>query len=218
MAEIKSRNHNFIDLTGKKFGRLVVAGYHGRSQRGNSIWACVCECGGTINAKTSSLTSGKTVACGCKSKEGLAMMNAPSQTITDDGRLILRGGLEVLFDAADYPLIAQYSWTPMKHKGGSLVYACRRRPTFMFMHVLLMGGRGVDHKNGNGLDNRRENLRFATHSQNCRNSKKPRTSGQKYKGVVPPRRRTRCWKIRIRVDGKQKEFGRYATELEAAIA
>jgi hypothetical protein len=88
------------------------------------------------------------------------------------------------------------------------------------MHVVIMGRRGVDHKNGDGLDNRRENLRFATHEENARNSRKQRTSGNRYKGVVPPRptRGIEYWQAQININRKQVRFGRFGTEEDAARA
>jgi hypothetical protein len=56
------------------------------------------------------------------------------------------------------------------------------------MHSLLTGWPRVDHANGDGLDNRRQNLRQATQQQNMRNSRKYRGGSSRYKGV--------CWKIR----------------------
>lgn len=57
-----------------------------------------------------------------------------------------------------------------------------------FLHRVLLGlapgdRRKVDHKNGNGLDNRRSNLRLATNSQNCANRGKQSNNTSGYKGV-----------------------------------
>lgn len=52
------------DLTGKRFGRLVITGYIG-----NSKWLCLCDCGNDIIASTDHLMSGHTRSCGCYQKE-----------------------------------------------------------------------------------------------------------------------------------------------------
>ena len=65
----------------------------------------------------------------------------------------------------------------------------------------------------NPLDNRRENLRFVTHSANCLNSRKRRGTSSAHKGVS---RSGDKWQVVVRVDGKLKWIGKYATEAEAA--
>lgn len=92
----------------------------------------------------------------------------------------------------------------------------------IFMHRVLMNpekGYFVDHINGNGLDNRRENLRIATHAQNMRNSKKRKSSKWPYKGISYDNRSyhlSKKWRVRIRIDGKQIYAGRFETPEEAA--
>lgn len=56
------------DLTGKKFGNLVVLEYLGsrlRSGLKRGIWRCLCGCGNTTEQETNSLTSGHSKSCGC---------------------------------------------------------------------------------------------------------------------------------------------------------
>lgn len=63
---------NFLDLTGRKFGRLTVIGFSRdvkSGKRNRKYWNCICECGGTKEVRTDCLTSGNTTSCGCKHKE-----------------------------------------------------------------------------------------------------------------------------------------------------
>lgn len=90
------------------------------------------------------------------------------------------------------------------------------------MHREILGeqcaGFEVDHINGNRLNNRRENLRIATRSQNASNRPKYYSSGlSKYKGVRKVKGRSK-WSARIFVDGKEIHLGQYETEEEAAMA
>jgi hypothetical protein len=83
------------------------------------------------------------------------------------------------------------------------------------MHTFLMGVRGVDHENGDGLDNQRRNLRVATPTQNGGNMRlsKLNTSGRKgvsYKGKM--------WYASITIKGKSKGLGYYHSIDEAAAA
>lgn len=66
---------NAKDLTGKRFGRLVVVKRVGSNKKGNSIWECHCDCGNISNVVGYSLTDGKSRSCGCLQKEAVANMN-----------------------------------------------------------------------------------------------------------------------------------------------
>lgn len=56
--------HNFIDLTGMRFGRLVVVSRAG-TVKGKATWNCQCDCGGVSVVPTTHLKSGNTKSCGC---------------------------------------------------------------------------------------------------------------------------------------------------------
>jgi hypothetical protein len=67
--------NKIIDLTGKRFGRLVVLTLHPeRSRLGKARWACRCDCGGESIVCTNSLRSGSTKSCGCFAREMLAIL------------------------------------------------------------------------------------------------------------------------------------------------
>jgi hypothetical protein len=75
----------------------------------------------------------------------------------------------------------------------------------------------VDHKNRNGRDNRKANLRIANHSQNNMNRSGRKGTSSKYKGVSWYSR-CRCWRAMVHVDGKCHYLGRFENEEEAARA
>lgn len=54
------RPPNFIDLSGKRFGRLFVTEY-----LGNQNWSCLCDCGRTTIVNRGNIVSGRTRSCGC---------------------------------------------------------------------------------------------------------------------------------------------------------
>lgn len=54
-----------IDLTGQRFGKLVVAENAGKSPSGGTLWKCVCDCGNTIVALSGNLRNGHRRSCGC---------------------------------------------------------------------------------------------------------------------------------------------------------
>ena len=58
-----------IDLTGKRFGRLVVSFWCGKNKWGHVRWLCKCDCGSKILVTSSHLSSGNTKSCGCLLKD-----------------------------------------------------------------------------------------------------------------------------------------------------
>lgn len=88
-----------------------------------------------------------------------------------------------------------------------------------WMHLFVMKvQRGIDHKNGNRLDNTRNNLRIADQQQNMWNvAKRNGDYTSLYKGVYL-HHKGRKWVAQIRINGKQVYLGWFNTELEAANA
>lgn len=68
----KPADPRFIDLTGRRFGRLLVAGYAGRSGRMHR-WSCSCDCGSSCIVGRSNLTTGKASSCGCFRRDHSAL-------------------------------------------------------------------------------------------------------------------------------------------------
>lgn len=76
-------------------------------------------------------------------------------------------------------------------------------------------GMDVDHINHNGTDNRKENLRVCTRSQNMQNGLPRRDVSSKYKGVSWDKVNQR-WRTCIRYEGRQVNLGRFSDEVSAA--
>lgn len=136
----------------------------------------------------------------------------------------LSDGSIALVDDEDFVLLAQYSWNTLRTNGR--VYATTRSPdvdgdrTCRYMHRVILDAPAdiqVDHLNGDGLDNRRENLRLATNSQNSKNKGRYRNNSSGYKGVYKRLGRER-WRADIMSDGQRRRLGEFSSAEEAARA
>ena len=91
-------------------------------------------------------------------------------------------------------------------------YAYRKvRGVSVFLHHMILPHREgyvVDHVNGQGLDNRRQNLRYATYSQNSCNQRLRSDNMSGVKGVSWDAR-DRNWTAEVTVDGKKHRLGRF---------
>ena len=129
----------------------------------------------------------------------------------------LTKGYEAVIDAADIEAVQHVSWYASVYPDGS-VYACSRpkrdgEKITLRMHRVIMGdpwGLEVDHRDGNGLNNCKYNLRAATSSQNKCNRRISTLSKIGLKGVGLDKRDGRFY-ARIKKAGKQVSLGRFAT-------
>jgi hypothetical protein len=138
-------------------------------------------------------------------------------------------GRVALVDDADYELVSRHSWHVTEEVRGpgrrtygpyartGIYSPTDQRTRTLLMHVLITGIRtGIDHANGDGLDNRRENLRPAGQNLNSANARPGLARSSRFKGV----RRHQCgrWEARIRVDDRPVYLGLFSDEEVAARA
>lgn len=151
---------------------------------------------------------------------------APYRTSITTLAIPLGKGYEATIDYADAELTAGFVWRPLNQTTAKTVYAhAWHGKMHVYLHRLVVGAGPdelVDHKDGNGLDNRRANLRIATKSTNGANRPKDRSRKRlaftsDFKGVYWDGSRGR-WTARVHVDGKAKMLGRFDVEEEAARA
>ncbi|HMG65040.1 MAG TPA: hypothetical protein VK599_19005 [Streptosporangiaceae bacterium] len=137
-------------------------------------------------------------------------------------------GRAVLVDDEDHELVSRYRWhifeVQFRPNGRPLgPYAVARvndgggMAGQVRMHKLLTGWTLTDHINHDGLDNRRENLRMASKSQNAQNSRPRLNVSSPYKGVSWSVR-DGSWSADIVLNGRQRHLGLFSSELAAAYA
>jgi hypothetical protein len=147
-------------------------------------------------------------------------------------KIPLTQGKFAIVDPADYPRLAKFKWRLCRTKGKNVLYAersirlpesSRKRGSGRYSRILMHrqlihvpDGFVIDHINGNGLDNRRANLRLATVAQNAWNSKK-RNPVSGYKGVYFDRQK-HLWRAAIVCNRKRIHLGYFKNKLDAARA
>jgi hypothetical protein len=159
-------------------------------------------------------------------------------------RIPLTQGRFAIVDPQDYRRLSSYKWRLCRTRGKNVLYAERSvrlpggRYSRILMHRQIMGdlllasstqnpklrtqnyhrylsdGYVIDHINGNGLDNRRANLRLATVAQNAWNSKK-RKSRSGYKGVWFAADKG-LWRAAIVYHGRRIHLGYFTDKIAAA--
>lgn len=125
-----------------------------------------------------------------------------------------------LVDNGDFEYLDQWDWTAFLNNGKwyakrSLKY---KPVQVVLMHRVIMNapkGVLVDHISGDGLDNRRKNLRLSTTAQNQYNRGAPRQNTSGFKGVSL-HKKSKKYYAQIQVDGKLKFLGSFSDPVEAA--
>lgn len=165
---------SFIDLTGQRFGALKVLGlgkeYISPKGRRYLRWHCLCDCGKTCDVRPEMLKSGHTQSCGCLQKNTVSQMRKKynDYEIQEDYVIMYTTeGDAFLVDLEDFWKVKDICW----HKNDKGYFVNRDS---VGIHRIIMdcpNDYDVDHKKGklSRWDNRKENLRIATTSQNIMN-------------------------------------------------
>jgi hypothetical protein len=136
----------------------------------------------------------------------------------------LQNGLVALVDDEDYDHLIQYKWRAIKAR--DTFYAVDSSRKNNRMHRIIMNtakGMEVDHRDHNGLNNQKTNLRNCSFQENRRNRKKNINCIIPYKGVSISRQtrnnKLYCYiQATIKVNNKAKFLGFFPTPLDAAKA
>lgn len=137
----------------------------------------------------------------------------------------LSQGLFATVDDDDYEYLAQFKWYATRLR--NVCYAVRHSPKvkgkqfpLIKMHRVVANapdGLSIDHINGDGLDNRKINLRVCTTVENGRNRGKQKDNTSGYKGVTWHKRHKK-WYAQIKADGRNHFLGHFYDPIDAALA
>ncbi len=147
------------------------------------------------------------------------LRGTPPQSPDNSIRFIpLTQGKFAIVDAGDYEWLSGRRWHIVA--SGNTYAGRKEHGKTIYMHREIMKppkGMLVDHIDGNGLNNRRANLRVCTNQQNMRNIRKKPGASSIYKGVYHDKRRD-TWSAKICCGRKSTHIAVFATEIEAARA
>ena len=142
----------------------------------------------------------------------------------------LTQGKVAIVDAADYKWLNQWKWRAYRGNSSYTFYAVRWTPkikhkrSLEFMHRLILGLHNTDdthsdHINGDGLDNRRANLRLCNHCENMRNRRINSNNKAGFKGVhIYKIDCNKPYRAQIKVNNRKVHIGHYETAEAAARA
>ena len=152
------------------------------------------------------------------------MVKKKNQKIEIDGevcRIFAKGDHCILFDLQDIETLSKCCWSIDKRKTNTYAITNSLGKSVRMHRLLIDCGHKVssvvDHINGNGLDNRRCNLRVVDASTNCLNQFSIQGES-KYRGVCRSKSKLNPWRAHVCVRGSRVYLGSFATEESAAAA
>lgn len=133
--------------------------------------------------------------------------------------LTLKDGQQTQVSDDDFIYLSGFNWS--FNKCGYVMRREKDRSIYMHIEIAKRAGidcqNQVDHRDGSPLNNQIENLRAATNSQNCANSKISKSNTSGYKGVTRQKQNQK-WLAQIMVNRERIHLGYYNTKEAAAFA
>lgn len=206
-------------MTGKTIGLWSVLYRTENNKYRQTVWRCKCICGNEKDISGGRLRCNPPYSCGCvnknKSKNKWDLSGDFGIGYDNQGRTFY-------FDIEDFDIINKYYWRVHQHKYVSTaIYNPNTKKTAQIqLHRLIMSPlpeQEVDHINHIPYDNRKENLRIVSRSQNQMNTMTSTRNTSGVKGVHWDKDMNK-WRVRITVDGKRISLGFYSDINEAAKA
>jgi hypothetical protein len=217
------------DLTGMTFGRLTVLkqvdDYKHPNGTNRARWLCECSCPEhnqvIVNGDQLKNKNG-TRSCGCLQKESLDFVhtnNKKYNLYNLSGEYGIgwtsNTNKEFYFDLEDYNKIKDYCWREEVDHSGYHFLATTISGKHTIMSWIIIG-KYYDHQNRNALDNRKQNLRPSSYSENARNRSVPSNNTSGIIGVHWDKRKC-MWVVQIGFKGTRIRIGEYVNKTDAII-
>ena len=208
------------DIIGERFGRLEVLDFYDTVlTRGKKVsrYLCRCDCGNETVVRKNDLKSGNVRSCGCYRRDrAKEIKKVHNEYFIEDGvvHMFTQKGEEFIFSEEDLELVKPYCWS-LSDSG----YVTCSNEHMLKLHNLILGTDTKthygDHINHDRLDNRRENLRIVTPSQNRMNCGLRKDNKHGVTGIFTAGNR---WGARISYDHNNIVLGYFDTKEEAIKA
>lgn len=136
-------------------------------------------------------------------------------------KIQLTQGKIALVDDCDFEELSKYNWCVSERYNTSYAKRGFGKPhRTLLMHRVIMNakkGQEIDHRDGNGLNNQKENLRFCNHSENLYNQSLQKGKSSQFKGVYW-QKENKNWVSRLKINGRNISLGSFENEISAAKA
>jgi guanylate kinase len=213
------------------FGRLTVLEPDQQSSlkfpNKPSKWkyCCRCKCGAEVSVRKDALVSGITKSCGCLQKEISSNVNSKINRIEKYDNYVkiffYNCNDFTIIDACHYGKVKDFCWTKKERKDNKVSYAVARDGSKqLLLHRVVTECDDplflVDHKNGNGLDNRISNLRICDNSGNAKN--RNNLGSNNTSGATGVSKKNGKWEVQVYKDGKYNHIGSFSDWIDALSA
>jgi hypothetical protein len=214
------------DLRGERFGTLTVIREHTeRSKHNQRLWVCSCDCGSQTVILQHSLVTGNTKRCAKHPKNewrdcgDYVELDVSTKKYPNTFTKISKDDLGKCLSFKKKG--SRLRWMVSDNHEGkwSKYVSATDRKTHLHRWIVDLNDPNliVDHLNGDGLDNRRENLRVCTRAENNKNMRKRNDNSSGYAGVHLETE-SGLYVAKIQVEGKVHFLGRFDRLDQANIA
>ena len=208
-------------ILGNKYGKLTITGIaptpsHIKNPKTLYVY-CDCDCGNTnVVKRFENLKSNLTRSCGCEYHKTGVRYKHNNYIIKDNYAILYDSkNREFYVSLTDLPKVLELTWYVNEARDNEVINGCNKIKLHRYIMDVTDSNIDIDHINHDRRDNRRENLRIATRSENNRNRYIHHNTSGKV-GVSYSKARD-SYESYIGINGKCIKLG-YSKSFEEAVA